>query len=72
MKIDTYNKAKDLIDDMKRIEKQVTEFYKDNHWIRISTPNYPDSQYSVRVQKELVEWLMSKKEEYQREFDRLT
>lgn len=72
MKIDTYKKAKDLIDDMKRIEKQVTEFYKDNHWIRISTPNYPDSPYSVRFQKELVEWLMSKKEEYQREFDRLT
>lgn len=72
MRMDTYNKATDLIKDIGCIEKQINEVAKRHHWIVISTPDYPDMSYSIRFQRELVEWLSLKKEEYQKEFDELT
>lgn len=71
MKMKTYERAKDLIDDIKRIEKQINEVKTCNHWIAISSPDYPDVEYSIRFQNELVEWLSLKKKEYQKEFDEL-
>ena len=71
MKIETYERAKDLIDDINRIEEQISGVNAFNHWIAISTPNYPNVQYSIRFQEELAEWLSLKKKEYQKEFDEL-
>ncbi len=71
MKIEVYEKAKDLIDDIGRIERQLNEAMNNQHWIAISTPNNRDLRYSLRFQNDLIEWLKFKKEEYQREFDEL-
>lgn len=71
MKMDAYKKARNLMDDINRIEKQINEVAKHNHWIAISTPDHPDLMYSTRFQGELIKWLSSKKEEYRREFDEL-
>lgn len=71
MKREVYEKAKDLIDDIGRIEKQVYECENQQHWIAISTPNNRDLRYSLRFQNDLTKWLKSKMEEYQREFDEL-
>ena len=71
MKREVYEKAKDLIDDIGRIEQQLHESVNQQHWIAISTPNNRDLRYSLRFQIDLTEWLKLKKEEYQREFDEL-
>lgn len=67
----TYEIAKDLIEDIDRIETYVDEVENYHHWITISTPNYKNLTCSLRFQRELVEWLISKKEEYQKEFEAL-
>ena len=71
MKREVYEKAKDLIEDIGCIERQVDESVSKQHWITISTPNNRDLRYSLRFQNDLIEWLKFKKEEYQREFDEL-
>lgn len=68
---ETYEKAETLLNDIKNISRQVKEVEKDHHWIITITPDNKDVCYSVRFQKELIEWLKSKKEEYQKEFDEL-
>lgn len=71
MKREVYEKAKDLIDDINRLEKQVYECENQQHWITVSTPNNRDLRYSLRFQNDLSAWLKSKIKEYQREFDEL-
>ena len=71
MRREVYEKAKDLIDDISRIEKQVYESENKQHWIAISTPDNRDLRYSLRFQLDLTEWLKSKLKEYQKEFDEL-
>lgn len=71
MKQETYNKAKQLVDDISNITKQINECIKERHWMAISTPNYKDETYSVRFQHELIEWMKIKLEEYKKEFEEL-
>ena len=71
MKREVYEKAKDLIDDIGRIDSQLYEVINKQHWITISTPDNRDLRYSLRFQNDLTKWLKSKMEEYQREFDEL-
>lgn len=71
MKIEVFERAKDLIDDISRIEKQVYECENQQHWIAISTPSNRDLRYSLRFQNDLTKWLKSIKEKYQKEFDEL-
>ena len=67
-----YEKAKQLKDDIKSINRQVNEVEKERHWITTSTPNYnDDGALSRRFQKELVDWLKQTMERYQKEFDEL-
>lgn len=68
---ETYEKAETLLKDIKNISRQVKEVEKDHHWITTITPDNKDICYSTRFQTELIEWLKSKKEEYQKEFDKL-
>lgn len=67
----TYEIAKDLIEDTNRIETQINEVKNNHGWITISTANYQNLSYSLRFQRELTEWLNNKKEEYQKEFEKL-
>ena len=67
----TYKMAKDLIEDINKMETQINAVENNHHWITILTPDYRDFSYSLRFQKDLVEWLTAKKEEYQKEFDEL-
>ena len=71
MKREIYEKAKDLIDDIGRIDSQLYEVVNKQHWITISTPNNKDLRYSLRFQNDLIEWLKVTKEKYQKEFDEL-
>lgn len=67
----TYETAKNLIEDINKMETQINEVKNCHHWISILTPDYEDLFYSLRFQRDLVEWLVAKKEEYQKEFDEL-
>lgn len=64
-------KANELIKDIEIMEYQLSEVEKHHHFIVVSTPDYQNCFYSCRFQNELTEWLKTKKEEYQKEFDEL-
>lgn len=68
---ETYEKATELFEDIELMSCQIEEVEKQHHWITVITPNDQKVYYSDRFQKELIEWLKSKKEEYQKEFDGL-
>ena len=68
---ETYEIAKDLIEDINRIETQINEVKNNYGWITISTYDHPNIAYSLRFQNDLIEWLTVKKEEYQKEFEEL-
>ena len=74
---ETRIEANKLSDDIKNIDKVLTEHNK-YHWIKVIfkkglnvTCPYEDMYYSVRFQNELAEWLKQKKEQYQKELDAL-
>lgn len=67
----TYETAKNLIEDINKMETQINEVKNCHHWISILTPHNKDFAYSLRFQRDLVEWLAAKKEEYQKEFDEI-
>ena len=71
MNIETLNKANTLIKDIGYIEEQLKEVKDFHHYITVSTPNFQNCCYSYRFQTELEEWMVKKKEEYQKEFDEL-
>jgi hypothetical protein len=71
MKKEVFEEASALINDIKHMERQLNEAEKSHHWISISTPDYPDSSYSLMFRKELIKWLSEKKTEYQQRFDKL-
>lgn len=69
---ESYEKASELINDIKHLDNVIDDFCKTNCWIRIITPYHKENlNYSVRFQNELWKWLSAKREEYQREFDEL-
>lgn len=67
----TFNKAVELNNDIKNLDKQIKEVMEDRHWISVVTPMRKDLAYSCRFQEELLEWLKAKREEYQKEFEQL-
>ena len=72
MTIDMLQQAETLYGDIKSMKGVIDEYENQNHWISISTPIHRDGAYfSIRFQSELIEWLNSKKQEYQKEFDSL-
>lgn len=71
MKQETYEKAKQLVNDIATMTKQFDECEKERHWITISTPRYKDDTYSVRFQHELRDWMQTKMQEYKKEFEEL-
>jgi hypothetical protein len=71
MKKEVFEEANALIKDIKHMERQLNEVEKNHHWISISTPDYPDSPYSIMFQEELIKWMSEKKTEYQQRFNKL-
>ena len=73
MKNETFKKAVELTRDIENLSVVIEESEKEKHWIKVITPKVEkrDVYYSVRFQHELTEWLRSKREEYQKEFDNL-
>ena len=83
MEMQTYLSAKDLVEDTKKISRIIEEVERKQHWITVSTPDWitvstPDNQhnqlrlFSLRFQNDLVEWLKSVKEKYEKDFDELS
>lgn len=68
---EAYKKATRLNDDIWLINYHSSEAKEDKTWITISTPFRKDKVLSSRFQRELIEWLEQKAEEYQKEFDEL-
>lgn len=68
---ETYKKAEQLIRDINEIKYHLKKKKEDKEWITISTPYRKDYTLSSRFQKELINWLEQKQEEYQKEFDEL-
>lgn len=71
MNKEAYKKATRLNDDIWLINYHLSEAKEDKTWITISTPFRKDKVLSSRFQRELIEWLEQKAEEYQKEFDEL-
>ena len=69
----TYKKAVELKRDIENLSEIIEESDKERHWIKVITPNTErrEKYYSVRFQKELTEWLKTKRKEYMEEFDSL-
>lgn len=65
------NQANNLMHDIETISKIVDERENSHHWISAKTPRHQDSYYSSRFMDELTEWMKKKKEEYEKEFERL-
>lgn len=65
------NQANNLMHDIETISKIVDERENSHQWIAVTTPKYQDSCYSYRFMDELTEWMKKKKEEYEKEFERL-
>lgn len=68
---ETFKKAVELKTDIFNMDKQIKEATEDRHWISVATPRTKDLVYSHRFGTELLEWLKSKREEYQKEFEKL-
>ena len=79
MDIETFKKGKQLMRDIELIDRHIEDCSSENisnHWIAISTANIDfrtDSvnMYSYRFQRELRDWMLTKKEQYIKEFDEL-
>lgn len=70
---ETYKKAVELTRDIENLTVVIEESEEEHHWIKVITPETKnrDKYYSVRFQRELTEWLKTKREEYRKEFDNL-
>lgn len=72
MKIETYKKAKTLLEDIEAINNQIKELKEKYPWITTSTPDYPSyGESSIRFRNELINWLKETRDKYQKEFDEL-
>lgn len=71
MKIETYERAKDLQITINSLEKIIKEVDVDRHWITLVTPKHNDELFSFDFQKSLLEFAKMKLEEYKKEFDEL-
>lgn len=67
---ETLEKAKDLQKDIKNMENVLNDSKK-RCWLRVISPSTKEYYYSVRFQRELAEWLKTKKEEYEKELESL-
>lgn len=65
------SQANILMHDIETISKIVDERENSHHWIAVTTPKRQDSCHSYRFMDELTEWMKKKKEEYEKEFERL-
>lgn len=68
------NKCNDLNNDIELMSKIIFEFRKYHyyhHWIVIRTPEIKEAFFSERFEKELIEWMDEKMEEYKKEFEEL-
>lgn len=68
MNKEIYTKATQLNDDIWLINYHLNKAKEDKTWITISTPFRKDELFSSRFQRELIEWLEKKSDEYQKEF----
>ena len=67
-----YDRAKQLQNDIKAINKQLKEVEEKRHWITTSTPDRNfEGASSVRFQRDLVKWLEETRDNYQKEFNEL-
>ena len=71
MKLETYERAKNLQFNINSLEKIIEEVDKDRHWIKLITPRHTDEWFSRDFQKSLLKFAKMKLEEYKKEFDEL-
>lgn len=71
MKLETYERAKNLQININSLEKIIEEVDKDRHWIKLITPRHTDEWFSPDFQKSLLKFAKMKLEEYKKEFDEL-
>lgn len=71
MKMQTYLDAKDLVEDIKKIDRIIEEAERKQHWVAISTPDNNLKMFSLKFQNDLINWLKSIKEKYEKDFDEL-
>lgn len=71
MNIKTFEKAFSLRSDVTQINTVIGTVEKEHAHPTIITSQYTGAYFSDRFERELIEWMKSKAEEYQKEFDDL-
>ena len=71
MKLETYERAKNLQFNINSLEKIIEEVEQDRHWIKRRRASKSDEWVSGDCQKSLVKFGKMKLEEYKKEFDEL-
>ena len=71
MKIETFERATELQNNIKSLNKLIEEKEKEHHWMKLITPRYTDEYFSLDFQESLLEFAKTKLKEYEKEFNEL-
>ncbi len=68
MKIETFEKAKELQNTIKSLKKIIDDVEKEQHWISLVSACYKNEVFSRDFKKSLLEFAKLKLAEYEKEF----
>lgn len=71
MEIETYKEAAQLISDISAMDKRIEDVERNNSNLTVSSNFHYQLDFSSKFSNEILGWLKSKREEYQKRFDKL-
>lgn len=71
MKMETYKEAARLTHDISAMDKRIKDVEQHNNNITVSSSCYYQLEFSSEFEREVLDWLKLKREEYQKMFDEL-
>ena len=71
MTMETYKEAARLVKDITAMDKRIKDVEKCNTRITVSSDFNYQHDFSLEFEIEILEWLKTKREEYQKKFDEL-
>ena len=71
MKMEVYKEAARLVEDISAMDKRIKDVEQYNNHITVSSSSYHQLDFSSEFKIEILDWLKSKRKEYQKKFDEL-
>lgn len=71
MKMEVYKEAARLAKDISAMDKRIKDVGQYNNHITVSSSSYYQLDFSSEFEREVLNWLKFKREEYQKKFDEL-